>query len=172
MAGISVNRITNANVYVDGASLMGKAEEIKLPDVTSKMTEHKGLGMIGTIELFAGLEKLEGEVKWSSFYKDVAAKAVNPFKAVSLQVRCSVETYGAQGRVEQKPLVTFLTVTFKKAAIGAFKQHENAEFPNNFACHYIKQVLAGEEILEVDFFANIFKINGVDQLAELRANIE
>ena len=169
---ISINRITNANVYLDGGSLLGKADEIKLPDVTAKMTEHKALGMVGTIDLPAGFDKLEGEVKWSSFYKDVMAKVANPFKFVSLQVRCSVETYTSQGRTEQKSLVTFLTVAFKKNPGGTYKQHENAEYQAGFSCYYIKQVLDGQEILEFDPMSNIFKVNGEDQLANYRANIE
>jgi len=169
---VSINRITNANVYLDGGALLGKAEEIKLPDVTAKMSEHKALGMVGAIELPSGFDKMEGEIKWSSFYKDVMTKVANPFKFVSLQVRCSVETYTSQGRTEQKSLVTFLTVAFKKNPAGAFKQHDNAEFPTSFACYYIKQVLDGQDILEFDPMSNIYKVAGEDQLASYRANVE
>ncbi|WP_027809960.1 phage major tail tube protein, partial [Burkholderia cenocepacia] len=62
MAGkIEINRITNANIYVNGNSLLGRAEEIKLPDISAIMQEHKALGMVGKIELPAGFDKLEGE---------------------------------------------------------------------------------------------------------------
>ena len=38
MAGkIEINRITNANIYVNGNSLLGRAEEIKLPDISAIM---------------------------------------------------------------------------------------------------------------------------------------
>ncbi|KAF0205495.1 MAG: phage tail core [Gallionellaceae bacterium] len=169
---IEINRITNANVYLDGASLLGKAEEIKLPDITAKMVEHKALGLAGTIELPSGFDKMEGEVKWSSYYADVMAKAANPFKFVSIQVRCNVETYSTQGRTEEKPLVTFLTVAFKKNPGGTFKQHDNAEFPTSFSVYYIKQVLDGQDILEFDAMSNIYKVNGEDMLANYRANVE
>ena len=172
MSKIQVNRIVNANIYIDGTNLIGRAEEVKLPDIQAIMNEHKALGMVGTIELPSGFDKMEGEVKWSSFYKDVMTKVANPFKFVSLQVRCSVETYTSQGRTEQKSLVTFLTVAFKKNPGGTFKQHDNAEFPTGFACYYIKQVLDGQDILEFDPMSNIYKVAGEDQLANYRANIE
>jgi len=125
---VSTSRITNANIYLDGlGSLLGKAEEIKLPDIVAKMAEHKALGMVGSIELPAGFEKMEGEIKWTSFYGDVMATVANPWKFVSLQVRSNVESYGAQGLVAEKSLVTFLTVGFKKNAGGTYKSHENAE---------------------------------------------
>ena len=171
MSKIQLNRVTNANIYVDGNCLLGKAEEIKLPDITAMMSEHKALGMVGKIELPSGFEKLEGEIKWNSFYRDVWLKMNNPYSMVQLQVRSNVETYGAMGRMQQQPLVTFLSVMFKKNPMGTFKQNDNAEFSSSFACYYIKQQLAGEDMLELDVLANIYKVGGVDQLDIYRNNI-
>lgn len=171
MSKIQLNRVTNANIYVDGNCLLGKAEEIKLPDITAMMSEHKALGMVGKIELPSGFERLEGEIKWNSFYRDVWLKMNNAYSMVQLQVRSSVETYGAMGRMQQQPLVTFLSVMFKKNPMGTFKQNDNAEFSSSFACYYIKQQLAGEDLLELDVLANIYKVGGVDQLDIYRNNI-
>ena len=171
MSKIQLNRVTNANIYVDGNCLLGKAEEIKLPDITAMMSEHKALGMVGKIELPSGFEKMEGEIKWNSFYRDVWLKMNNPYSMVQLQVRSGVETYGATGRMQQQPLVTFLSVMFKKNPMGTFKQNDNAEFSSSFACYYIKQQLAGEDMLELDVLANIYKVGGVDQLDIYRNNI-
>lgn len=171
MSKIQLNRVTNANIYVDGNCLLGKAEEIKLPDITAMMSEHKALGMVGKIELPSGFEKMEGEIKWNSFYRDVWLKMNNAYSMVQLQVRSSVETYGAMGRMQQQPLVTFLSVMFKKNPMGTFKQNDNAEFSSSFACYYIKQQLAGEDMLELDVLANIYKVGGVDQLDIYRNNI-
>lgn len=168
---ISLNRVTNANIYLDGGSQLGKAEEIKLPDIVAKMVEHKALGMIGTIELPSGFDKMEGEIKWSSFYQDVMMKTANPFKFLSLQARCNVETYTGQGRTAEVPLVTFLTVAFKKNPLGSFKQHENADIPSAFACYYIKQTLNGQDIVEFDVLNNIYKVGGEDVLVNYRNNL-
>ena len=171
MAKIAINRVTNANVYMDGNNMLGRAEEIKLPDISAIMQEHKALGMIGKIELPAGFDKLEGEIKWNSFYPETAKAMANPFRTVSLQCRSSVERYSSQGRIEELPLVTFLTVSFKKNPLGTFKQHENADFSSGFSCTYIKQMLDGEELLELDYMANIFKVDGEDILADYRYNV-
>lgn len=172
MAGkIQLNRITNANIYLEGNNLLGRAEEVKLPDVTAIMQEHKALGMVGKIELPAGFDKLEGEIKWNSLYDDAAKITANPYKAVQLMCRSNIETYGAQGRVKQVALVTYLTVMFKKNPLGTFKQHDNGEFGSSFTASYIKQVIDGNEILELDYLANIFKVNGEDMLQDYRTNI-
>ena len=152
-------------------SLLGRAEEIKLPDVSAIMQEHKALGMVGKIELPAGFDKLEGEIKWNSLYKDVAKTVANPYKAVQLQCRSNIETYGAQGRLQEVSLVTYLTVMFKKNPLGTFKQHDNAEFGSGFSATYIKQVIDGDEVLELDYLANIFRVGGEDMLETYRANI-
>jgi P2 family phage contractile tail tube protein len=169
--GLEINRVTNANVYLDGNSMLGKAEEIKLPDIVVKMVEHKALGMVGTLELPSGFDKLEGDIKWTSFYRQVMSKMANPFKFVSLQVRSNVEVYGANGRTQELPLVTFLTVQFKKSPLGSFKGHENVDIPTSFSCTYIKQVFDGQDVLELDVLANIYKVDGIDILANYRANI-
>lgn len=168
---VRVNRITNANLYLDGGSQLGKSEEVKLPDVAQKMVEHKALGMVGTIELPAGIEKMTGEIKWSSFYKDVIKKVADPYSFLSLQVRANVESYSAQGRVAQTPLVVFLTVAFTKLPLGNFKQHDNAEFTSPFSCYYIRAVMDGEDVVEFDALSNIYKVGGVDLLGTYTANV-
>ena len=96
MSKIEINRITNANIYLDGTNLLGRAEEVKLPDVSMIMQEHKALGMVGKVELPAGFDKLEGEIKWNSFYRDAMLSAANPYRSLALQCRSSVQRYSSQ----------------------------------------------------------------------------
>lgn len=172
MAGkIQLNRITNANVYVNGNCKLGQVDEIKLSDITTLMTEHKALGMVGKIELPSGFDKMEGEIKWNSFYEDTWREMIDPFDTVPLMVRSNVETYDSQGRKKQVPLVTHLSVMFKKNSLGTFKQNDNAEFTSSFTCYFIKQQIDGKDVIELDVLANIYKVNGVDKLELYRQNI-
>ena len=171
MSKIAINRVTNANIYIDGVNLLGRAEEIKLPDISAMMSEHKALGMFGKVELPSGFDKLDGEIKWNSYYKEVAKAMANPFKALQLQCRSSIDVYSSGGRVNQLPLVTHLTVMFKKNPVGTFKPHDNVELPSAFSATYIKQVIDGEDVLELDYLANIYKVGGEDLLQQYRANI-
>lgn len=168
---ISVNRLTNVNVYVDGINHLGKAEEVSLPDIKHIMAEHKAIGMVGKFELFAGIDKMEAKIKWNAFYADVLRKAANPFQTVQLQVRGSIETYTSAGRTSQAPLVTFLTVTFKNYPTGNFKQHDNVELESNLNVIYVRQEIDGDPVMEFDVLANIYKVDGEDLLATYKANI-
>lgn len=171
MGQISIKQITNANVYIDGTSFLGKIEEAKLPDVVATLSEHKALGMIGKIELPNGIDKMEMSMKWNSLYGDVLKKAANPFKAVQLQCRSSQETYTGQGRTEEVPVVVHLTGSFKKFPLGGYKQHDNVEAETTMTITYFRLVVNGEDIVEVDVLSNIYKVGGVDLLAQYRSNI-
>ncbi len=171
MAKIEIKRLTNACVYMDGSTLLGRCEEITLPEIKSKMSEHKALGMVGQIEIASGFEKLEGKIKWSALYPGVLKKTANPFKFVQIQVRGSLESWTGQGRTEQQKVVIYLTVGFKSFPGGSFKPNDNVEAETAFACYYMKQVLGGEDIVEIDVLENIYKAGGVDMLAQYRSNI-
>ncbi|MBK8638024.1 MAG: phage major tail tube protein [Chromatiaceae bacterium] len=171
MAKIDINRVTNANVYLDGTSFLGRAEEVDLPNIKHKMSQHKALGMVGTIESWSGIEKMEAKFKWSSFYKEVLAKAADPFKAVSVQVRSSLETYSSAGRIAEVPVVVFLTGQFDSIPAGNYKQHDNVEITNGMTVSYCKVVVDGVDVVEFDAFANIYKVKGQDLLSTYRANI-
>ncbi len=171
MAAITTNKLTNANIYVDGNSFLGKAMEIELPTVQHKMAEHQALGMVGMTEMFAGIEKMTGKIKWNSFYRDAALKIADPTKAFPLQLRGSLETFGAGGREAQVPFVAYLTASFTSFPLGNFKQAENVELESDFTASYCKLEINGEAIVEIDVLANIYKVGGVDIMAIYRANI-
>ena len=171
MAKIEIHRITNANVYLDVQSLLGRAEEVQLPQVKAKMVEHKALGMVGTIEAFAGFDKLEGKIKWASFYADVLKKAANPFKAVQLQVRGSMPIIVGGSVNREAPIVAILSVLFTSIPGGNYKQHENVEIETDFVAYYMKLTVDGQDVTEIDVLENIYKAGGIDLLAQYNANI-
>jgi uncharacterized protein len=168
---IQINRITNANIYVNGSSKLGRCEEINLPTVKFKMSEHKAIGLFGAMEFASGMEKLEMKVKWNSLYTDVLKDAGDPFTAVELQVRASMETYESAGRTKEVPVTIFLTAQYKDFPLGNYKQHDNVEVESMLNVYYFKMEIDSEEILEVDVLANIYKVNGVDKFANYRANL-
>lgn len=168
---LEINRLTNCNVYMNGASMLGRCEEAKVPGIKNVMAEHKALGMIGKVELFAGLDKMEADFKWASFYADVIPAVVNPFEALALQVRGSLETWTDAGRTKEVPVVVHLRGTFKEHGFGDYKTHSPAEFPTKFNTTYIKCTHNGVDLYELDAMSNILKVRGVDLLANYRANI-
>lgn len=168
---VAIKKITNANVYMNGTSLLGKVEEFEPPKITHKQAEHKALGLIGTPEYFAGIEKMEARLKWSALYADSFGIAANPTQAVSLMLRANLETHGSTGKTGEVPAIVYLTGTFKDIPTGNFKQHENSEYESMLSVTYVKMEVDGSPVFEIDILANVYKIEGVDILAKFRANI-
>lgn len=166
-----INKCTNANVYLNGVSYMGRAEEITLPDVQPKMVDHKALGMVGESELPAGLQKMSAKIKWNAIYPDVMKATHNVFTSVRLMIRTSIETYEGGTRVAQQPAVIYLTGTWKKSGGLSFKPQDNVEIENELNVTAYKMEILGQEIVSIDVMANIWRVNGVDQLAVYRANL-
>lgn len=171
MAKIAINRITNANVYVNGASFLGRCEEVDAPIIKNKVVEHKALGLVGVAEFWSGIEKIEARFKWSSLYREVMREVANPFKVAAIQVRGSLNTFTAEGLTTQQPAVAHFRGMFRDMELGKYKQQDNAEFVTNMSVNYCKLVINNIDVVEVDVLENIYKINGVDALVQYRINI-
>ncbi|GLH33999.1 phage major tail tube protein [Pseudomonas sp. BR1R-5] len=171
MAGFSAHRITNASIYLDGNSFFGRSEEVDLGTVKTVMSDFQGLGMVGLIELPDGIDKLEGKIVWNSLYYDAAKRLATPFTTVQLQCRSNVQVFNSTGLVDELALVTMMTVMFKEYQLGSFKPRDPAKFESPFSATYVRQVLDGQEVVLLDYLANIFKVGGQDQLAKYRKNI-
>jgi P2 family phage contractile tail tube protein len=171
MGKVTINRLTNANVYLDGKSFLGKAEEISLPQIKHMLSEHKAIGMVGKMKFFAGIESMEAKVKWNSLYPDAMKKMANPVQMIQLQVRGSLETYESGGRTAQQPVVCYISCFPMDIPMGNYKQHDNVELESNLNVTYCKMEINGDVIVEVDIMSNIYKVDGVDILAQYRENI-
>jgi P2 family phage contractile tail tube protein len=168
---IQINSLTNANIYIDGVGLLGRAEEIEIANPRHKMIDYKGLGMAGTAELWAGVEKLESKIKWSSFDADTLAMSASPFQTHSFQARGNLEQYTSQGRSAQLPVVYLMTGVFKDAGSPIFRQHRMVETTSLVSIYHCELFVAGVQIYLYDVFANIYVVGGVDQLSTFRSNL-
>lgn len=172
MAGIVVNRLTNANIYINGTSYLGRAEEVQLPAVKAKFSDHKGLGMIMDLEFPNGFEKMAGKVKWSSLYPDVVKQIGSPFKAVQMQIRANMDVYDASGDVQSVSVVVFLTVRFKDSLSAmTLKMNEPSEQESDFSATYYRCEVDGEPLIEIDAISQLFFVSDSDELATYRANL-
>ena len=169
-APLKVDRITNANIYIDGTSMLGKAEEVEVVWPKAKMADHKGLGMAGTAEFPVGIDKLEAKLKWISLYTEVL-QAMSVYQSHQFQVRTSKESYTSQGRTLELPVVLLMTAQFKDGGPLSFKQHEQVDFPTVLVVYHCEYYVAGVQYLLYDVMANMYIVNGVDQLANFRANL-
>jgi P2 family phage contractile tail tube protein len=170
---VVINKVFNANIYADGGSLFGKADEVSLPTIKAKNSDaHEPLGFIGSVNYAAGFDPLDGcKIKWNGTYADSIKKFGNIYQSIKLQVRFNQESYEGSSRIAEQPGIVYLTVRPTDIQSGNLKAKSNIELESNLTCTYIKMEIAGEELYEIDFEANIYKVGGVDLLATYRANL-
>lgn len=166
-----INRLTNANVYINGRSVFGKAEEVTLPQIKAKQTEYKALGMVGQLEYPSGFERMEAKIKWNAWYPEIMKILADVQSTINVQVRASLETFNNSTISGQVSVVAYFRGRSKSAPSGAFKQNDNIETESDFAVEQYKLEINGETIVELDLEAAIYIVNGVDKYAAYRANI-
>lgn len=165
-----INKITNANAYLNGATLMGKLDELELPSIKMKMEEIQALGIYSSIEIPAGLEKMEAKFKWNAIYKENWA-AENPMVSTTIVVKSDMKKFGAAGLVIPIPVTVTISGVFKELPLGSVKPSAKSDGHEHvMAVYYLKLEEAGKTIYEVDVFNNIFKIGSVDILTSFRLN--
>jgi uncharacterized protein len=171
MAGLQVNRLTNGNIYIDGTSFFGTVEEFQLPDVKAVFAEHKALGMIGKIDLPSGIDKVEARLKFNAPYASAMKLSADPFTVRRMQFRGNLETYQGQQRTAETAYKVDISASFRNIPAGSMKQHDNVEMETMLNVTYVKITIGTEVIMEYDALNSIYIVDGVDLMAQYRANL-
>lgn len=165
-----INRITNANVYLDGETLIGRLDEVELPSIKFNTEEVKALGLFSAIELPSGLDKMEAKLKWNAVYGD-NFKSESPLKSVSLTIKSNMKSQGAAGSLKDIPVTVTISGVFKEVPLGTLKGQEKIDgLQHVMTVYYVKLEEAGKQVYEVDVFNNIIKFGSEDILNEFRLN--
>ena len=86
------NVVQNANVYVEGKGMLGKAKTVKLPDYEKRREETRPLGLPAPVMRPTGLEPMECEMVFESYEKDVLTQVGgNKVREKQYMVRFSTE---------------------------------------------------------------------------------
>lgn len=167
----SVNKIYNGNLYMDGGSLLGKFDEIELPVVKPKSSDHKPMGLPAEFKLPTGWEAMEAKIKWNSWYGDAMVKMADPTTPIQLQFRGSLEKWSGAGKTDETPLVYFMSALPTDFPGGSYKAQENAEFESMLNVLYYRIEDDGRVILEFDPLNAIYTVDGKDILVNYRNNL-
>ncbi len=160
--------ITGAEVYLDDRSLVGICEEFSIPDLEVGQVEHSTLGSIGTFKLPARgqLTPADGSMILLSPDPELITLSSNPRKAVRFQLHSKVDAFDALGLDEEKSttIVTHVTALFYKRMFPGGKNGEAGKYTGEFSVTRLMQrdIQSETPIVEIDFFANIYKVNGED----------
>ena len=116
--------INDYNVYgQDGLLLIGLADEITLPKISSKKTTLSGSGILGEIDapVPGQIESSEMQIKWNHLYSD-AARMMNPNETVQITIRAAQQTANKEGGVVYKGLRIVCSGHPKEIDLGTLKR--------------------------------------------------
>ncbi|MCP4021570.1 MAG: phage major tail tube protein [Desulfobacteraceae bacterium] len=168
MSNKMAEKLTNFRVFLDGDDQIGVAD-VQLPELTAMTDTVKGAGIAGEVEtpIIGHFSSLAMTINWRVTTKNSLKLAIP--KAHDLELRGSVQEYDAstgEYRVwGQKVVVKAIP---KKAALGKLDVGTGQDTTSEFEVNYIKVFIDGDEVLELDKYNYIFKVEGTDYLDETR----
>lgn len=122
------------------------------------------------LRLIGHIDKLDGKIKFKAIDKDALSVIYNTKKAFLLDVRAAQQKYNiSTGEIVIEDIKITMQAFFKNVKLQPMKQGSDSESEAEYAAQYFKLEINGEEVLEIDKFNYIYKVNGVDMLAEVRS---
>jgi len=163
------NILKNLNLFVDGRGFAGKVTEIELPKLTMKTSEYRAGGMDAPVEIEMGMEKLETTFTLNGYDPEVLklfGLAPGNRKPLTLRGTLLDDITGTE-----QPVIVNLKGMLREVDMGTWKPGEDATLKMAAALVYYKLTINGIVINEIDVLGMKRIINGVDQLAQTRANL-
>ncbi len=163
------SKLKHFNVFADGVSHAGEAEEVTLPKLTRKLEEYRAGGMNGPIDIDLGNEKLELEATYGGLMRTIL-KQYGVTSADAALVRFAGayqrDDTGAVDAVEVVVRGRHTELDFGNAKAG-----DNSQFKVKSSLSYYKLTVNGEVWIELDHINFIEIVFGVDRMAEQRRAI-
>jgi len=165
--------INDYNVYgQDGLLLIGLADEITLPKISSKKTTLSGSGILGEIDapVPGQIESSEMKIKWNHLYSD-AARMMNPNETVQITIRAAQQTANKEGGVVYKGLRIVCSGHPKEIDLGTLKRGDTMGATTTLELLTYKVEVDSQVIFDIDKLGGKYVVNGVDLRAEINALI-
>lgn len=169
--GIEIAKVFNARVYIENIDFIAKAEEVDLPKVKFKFADTKALGLYAESEVATGLDKMEAKIKFNSVYPEFVSIAANPFKTQSIIIKAPYQMWSVDGVSKTSTLKAEMKGQFKEYDTGKVKGRDSSEAEATLNVIYYKLEIDGKDVIEIDTFNNIYKVNGNDILSDYKKSI-
>lgn len=163
------NALKNFNLFNEGRSYMGVAEELKLPKLARKMEKFRGGGMDGEVEIDLGQEPLELEWTCGGFADEVF-KQFGVTKASGVMLRFA-GAYQQDDTGTVKAVEIVVRGRHQEIDSGDAKGGDKGKTTIKSVLTYYKLTVDGKEVIEIDLLAFVFKVDGKDMLEAQRKAI-
>jgi hypothetical protein len=165
-------KVISFNAYGEGKVFLGLVD-IELPGIEFMTDTITGAGIAGEVESpVIGHTKALG-VKLKFRTKTRQTLGLLSQKRHLLDLRASVQSRALDkgGSLVTTPEKIVVGGLVKKHSLGKLESAKAQDCEVELDADYLKVTLDGEDVLEVDKFAMVFKVNGTDHLASVRSDL-
>jgi len=171
MANKVPEKLINFRVYQDGTDMLGTSD-VELPNLEAMTDTVKGAGIAGEVEspILGHYGSMGLTLNWRTVSENVMKLAAP--KAHQLDLRGAMQVYDAgDGKYHSTPLKVLVKATPKNTQVGKLEVGSTQDAVSEFEVSYIKILVDGKEMVEIDKYNFICVIDGEDYLADVRKNL-
>lgn len=170
MANLIPEKNINFSVYLNGGLDMLGVAEGAFPNFEAMTSEVKGAGIAGTVEsiVLGHFNSMTMSLTWRNVTKDFLK--LFDHTTVDLDLYAAEQYYNAgTGEYEVVQLHAYMKATTKSQNVGNLVVGDNMDTQTEHEIHYITIDRDGKDWIELDKYNYIYKVDGIDRLAEVRA---
>jgi hypothetical protein len=164
-------KLINFSVYRDGNEFLG-VSDVTLPSFEAMTQTLSGAGIAGEIDspTIGHFGSMTVTLNWRSVERSTVRLLQQ--KAHALDFRGAIQVYDSSaGTYRTAGLKVTVRAMPKSGSLGNFQAANPMEASNELEVTYIRIVQDGVELLELDKFNFIFRVDGEDALADVRSQL-
>ena len=161
-------KLRDFNMFHEGGSWMGIANEIVLPKLTRKMEELRTGN--GVVKIDMGNEAMEAEITLEEFNEAVLCQyGIAHHAGVQLRFAGAMVTQNETEKTDDIEVI--MRGRWEEIDSDTAKKGEDHQTKAKLAVSYYKLMINGEDVIEIDHVNYIEIVNGVDRLEAQRKAI-
>lgn len=168
--------INHFNVYNDSdksSKLVGRSGEVTLPDLDAITETIEGGGVLGEVEdpITGHFGSIKMTIPFTNLYVPIS-KLMNTTKAVQLTLRGSMQCMQPDtAETGYYPIKVVVKGKASSTKLGKLENGKKMEPEVELEILYIKVVIDGTTVIELDKLNFTYILNGKDMLAEIKKQI-
>lgn len=164
------SKLFSFNTYINGDSYLGITEEISTPKLGRKTEDYQGAGMPMGVSVHLGFETGAADMEITLGGLDARLLKTYGSNIDGVQLRFS-GSYLNDATGEAIPAEIQTRGRVQEMDWGSAKAGDNTSHKYTLKNTYVKITINGEEAFELDALNMIWKVGGVDMMAQHRSNI-
>jgi P2 family phage contractile tail tube protein len=162
-------KLISYRAYRDGVDLVGTTD-IELPDLDAMTEKIKGAGIAGEVDspVLGHYGSMTVKLSWRTLVKPIAWLSRQETHALDFRGASQVLD-AASGTYKAVPIRVAIRAVPKKTGLGKFDVGAQTGSTNELEVTYIKVTIDGADVIEIDKYNYVARIDGVDVLADVRA---